>query len=197
MGCREPGDDYSLIEVNGHKLNQRTLDMLEYAYSLYGGSLDIRGPAITQGSYTNATEQSYGSHGGGGAVDLRVYDTSGERWVLLEDEIEPLIRALRLAGFAAWYRPSDYLSQGSPAHIHAIAVGDEFLSGQALTQLDGACGYFRGYAGWPIPTAECQALSHPWSDIHGGPIVCDWMCKLPYASLAESGHCQDLLGSRD
>jgi hypothetical protein len=190
-GCQAPSDSYGLVEINGFILNQRTVEMLEYAYELYGGLIDIRGPALTQGSYSLDSPESFFTHAGGGAVDISVYDKNGERWVLLEDEIEPVIGALRVAGFAAWYRPADYERQGSPAHIHAIAIGDLFLSPEATRQIDGRCGYFNGRAGLPIMDYECKHVAEPRPDIHGGPVVCDWMCALPYPSLSGELLCKN------
>ncbi len=147
IGCLLPSTDYTLVTINGHKLSQRTYEMLAYAQSLYGGPIDLTGTAITQGSYTNAVEASFGTHAGGGAVDLSVM--SPGTYAILEDEIEPLIHALRLAGFAAWYRDFSALYEGSPAHIHAIAIGDRELSLPAREQLAGPFGYFWGYDGIP------------------------------------------------
>ena len=171
-GCLEPSDDYERVEINGHQLNQRTLEMLQYAARLYSGQIDITGEAITQGSYTNAVQASFGTHAGGGAVDLSVMEHG--TYNILFDEIEPLIRALRLAGFAAWYRDFDELYPGSPVHIHAIAIGDRELSMPAREQLAGPHGYFWGYNGLPIDDEE------PTRDPHGGPIVCDWMIERGY-----------------
>jgi len=69
-GCREPQGNYDRIVINGHQLNQRTYEMLTYAAEIYKGIIDITGEAITQGSYTGAVEASFGTHSGGGAVDL-------------------------------------------------------------------------------------------------------------------------------
>lgn len=172
FGCKEPSDNYDPIEINGHKLNKRTFEMLQTAKRIYDGVIDITGEAITQGSYTNAVEASFGTHAGGGAVDLSVM-SPGTYMILLED-IEPLIRALRLAGFAAWYRDLDDLYDGSPAHIHAIAIGDRTLSLAAREQLAGPFGYFWGYDGLP------REDKIPTRDPHGGPIVCDWMIQKGY-----------------
>ena len=148
-------------------LNMRTYTMLKYADSLYDGPIDLLN-AITQGSYTNELEASFGTHSGGGAVDLSVIDTS--TWTVLEEEIEPLIRALRLAGFAAWLRRPDELYPGSPIHIHAVAVGDEELSYTAYAQVYSEFGYLAGMDG--LPPAEGE---EPSLDPHGGPVMCDWM----------------------
>ncbi len=169
-GCREPGDNYERLTINGHRLNARTVDMLTYAQSIYGGVIDITGDAITQGSYTDAVEASFGTHAGGGAVDISVMKPA--TYEILFEDIEPLIMALRLAGFAAWYRDFGELYPGSPVHIHAIAIGDQELSWAARSQLDSPFGYFWGYNGLPG--------NMPVRDSHGGPILCDWMRDLGY-----------------
>lgn len=170
--CRIPSDDYSILNINGHKLNQRTYDMLEYAATLYSGLIDITGGSITQGSYTSAVEASFGTHAGGGAVDISVMEPG--TYNIVYDEIEPLIQALRLAGFAAWFRDFDDLYPGSPVHIHAIAIGDRDLSMAAREQLAGPHGYFWGYNGLPVQSGL------PNRDPHGGPVICQWMMEMGY-----------------
>ncbi len=170
--CRAPSNNYDRIEVNGHLLNQRTFEMLQYADALFTGSLQITGNAITQGSYTSAVPESFGTHAGGGAVDLSVM--SPGTYEIQHDQIEPLIRALRLAGFAAWFRDFDALYPGSPVHIHAIAIGDRELSLAAREQLAGPHGYFWGYDGLPVDDEL------PARDPHGGPIMCEWMIEMGY-----------------
>jgi hypothetical protein len=171
-GCLKPSENYERISINGHQLNQRTYDMLAYAAQLYGGAIDITDSAITQGSYTRAVEASFGTHAGGGAVDLSVMAPG--TFIILEEDIEPLIRALRLAGFAAWYRDFNVLYEGSPVHIHANAIGDRELSLAAREQLAGPHGYFWGYDGLP------KDAGTPTRDPHGGPIVCHWMVEKGY-----------------
>lgn len=174
-GCLVPPDDYERVEVNGWVLNRRTLVMLEHAAELYGGELEIAGYAITQGSYHDNGEASFGTHLGGGAVDLSVMRKG--TWTVLWDDIEPLIHALRAAGFAAWLRELDELYPGSAIHIHAVAIGDRELSDAAKDQLTGPHGYFYGYTG--IPYGEAVI------DRHGGPILCQWMIDLGYRDLRE------------
>lgn len=171
-GCRQPSDDYERVIINGHHLNKRTHEMLAYAATLYEGPIDITGDAITQGSYTSAVEASFGTHAGGGAVDLSVMAPG--TYIILEDDIEPLVKALRLAGFAAWYRDFDDLYPGSPVHIHAIAIGDQELSWPARQQLTGPHGYFLGFNGLPVDRG------YPERDPHSGPIVCTWMVEMGY-----------------
>jgi hypothetical protein len=175
-GCQRPPEDYTRIEVNGSILNQRTLSMLAHAQELYGGQLDLTGNAITQGSFSNAVSASFGTHQGGGAVDLSVMERG--TYTVLWDDIDPLLHALRAAGFAAWLREYGELYQDSPIHIHAIAIGDQELSPAAQEQLTGVAGYFRGYSGLPVPENAT-----PTPDRYGGPILCQWMIDHGYQDL--------------
>lgn len=176
LGCQRPPDDYTRVEVNGWTLNQRTLSMLTHAQELYGGELELNGHAITQGSYHDNGAASFGTHLGGGAVDISVL-RRGTYTVLWED-IDPLLHALRVAGFAAWLREYGELYADSPIHIHAIAIGDRELSPEAEEQLTGEAGYFRGYSGLPV-----AMYGPPAPDRYGGPILCQWMIDLGYRDL--------------
>ncbi|MDO9087084.1 MAG: hypothetical protein Q7U53_12830 [Anaerolineaceae bacterium] len=174
--CLEPQENYDLVVINGMYINQRTFSMLEHAQSIYGGEIELTGYHLTQGSYTNQISASFGTHNGGGAVDISVIQYG--IYQVLYDDIEPLINALRTAGFAAWLRNFDQLYPGSPIHIHAIAIGDRDLSGPAEEQLTGEFGYFRGFNGIPQDNG-----STPIPDEHGGPILCQWMLDMGYSDL--------------
>ena len=176
LGCQKPPEDYTRLEVNGETLNQRTVAMLTHAQELYGGEIELTGYAITQGSYSDNVAASFGTHSGGGAVDLSVLRQG--TYTVLWDDLEPLIRALRAAGFAAWVRDYGELYADSPIHIHAIAIGDQELSPAAAEQLAGEAGYFRGYSGLPI-----DMYGPPTLDRYGGPILCQWMIDLGYQDL--------------
>lgn len=176
LGCLKPPDDYTYVDVNGWIVNQRTLTMLAHAQEIYGGELELTSHAITQGSYHDNGAASFGTHLGGGAVDLSVLRRG--TYTVLWDDIEPLIHALRVAGFAAWLREYGELYQDSPIHIHAIAIGDRELSAAAEEQLTGDAGYFRGYSGLPVESGGV-----PTSDRYGGPILCQWMIDLGYRDL--------------
>lgn len=175
-GCLKPPEDYTRVLVNGQTLNARTLAMLAHAQTLYGGEIELTGHAVTQGSYTGALAASFGTHAGGGAVDLSVLRRG--TYTVLWDDIPPLLWALRAAGFAAWLREYGELHAESPIHIHAIAVGDAELSPAAQAQLTGEAGYFRGYNG--LPASEGYALT---PDRYGGPVLCQWMIELGYGDL--------------
>jgi hypothetical protein len=176
LGCQEPPEDYTRLEINGQTINQRTLAMLSHAQELYRGEIDLTGYAITQGSYTDSVSASFGTHAGGGAVDLSVMREG--TYTVLWDDINPVLRALRAAGFAAWLRDYGELHPDSPIHLHAIAIGDQELSAAAQEQLTGEAGYFRGYSGLPV-----SMYGPPASDRYGGPILCQWMIDLGYRDL--------------
>ena len=125
LGCQKPPDDYTRVEVNGWTLNQRTMAMLAHAQQIYGGEIELTGYAITQGSYHDNGAASFGTHLGGGAVDLSVLRRG--TYMVLWDDVPTLIHALRVAGFAAWLREYGELYPDSPIHIHAIAIGDREL----------------------------------------------------------------------
>jgi hypothetical protein len=175
-GCQKPPEDYTRLEVNGWTINQRTFVMLTHAMELYGGELEINGYAITQGSYHDNGTASFGTHLGGGAVDLSVLRRG--TYTVLWDDVEPLIYALRAAGFAAWLREYGELYPDSPIHIHAIAIGDSELSEAAEAQLTGEAGYFHGFSGLPV-----AMYGAPAPDRYGGPILCQWMIDLGYRDL--------------
>lgn len=150
--------------------------MLTHAQELYGGELELTGSAITQGSYSNAVSASFGTHAGGGAIDLSVMREG--TYTVLWGDIEPLLRALRVAGFAAWLREYGELYTDSAIHIHAIAIGDQELSPAAEEQLTGEAGYFREYSGLPV-----ARYGAPTVDRYGGPVLCQWMIDLGYRDL--------------
>lgn len=175
-GCRRPPDDYTRITIGNATLNQRTYAMLEYAAELYGGTIPITTTGITQGSYNpGGVSASFGTHDGGGAVDITVRNIPYS-WDIKWEDIPRLINALRLAGFAAWYRDE---REDLPPHIHAIAIGDAELSPVAAEQLDGPYGYFRGYDGFP------RADGIPLTTRYGTVIICQWMLDLGYADLRD------------
>jgi len=168
QGCLEPPDEYSLVTVYGYTLNARTYAMLQHAAELYNGPLDTTETAITQGSYSPGVSASFGTHDGGGTVDLSVMYPG--TWDVAYDEIDPLLHALRVAGFAAWLRDFNELYDGSPIHIHAVAVGDAHLTEAAQRQVySSEEGYFSGMSGLP------EGYGGPSPDRFGGPVICNWM----------------------
>ncbi|MCB9437161.1 MAG: hypothetical protein H6673_09245 [Anaerolineales bacterium] len=173
-GCMHPPDDYTRVQVGYATLNQRTLWMLERAQELYGGTIPITGAGITQGSYNpGGVAASFGTHDGGGAVDLTVRNIPYDYDIKWED-IPRLIDALRLAGFAAFYRDE---RENLTPHIHAIAIGDAELSPAAAEQLTGTYGYFRGYDGFP------REDGIPLTPRYGTVVICQWMLDMGYRDM--------------
>jgi hypothetical protein len=177
-----PPDDYTIIDFEFARLNTRTVAMLDHAtnvYHLRGGLLDFDfRNALVQGSYNpGEVAASFGTHDGGGAVDLSVREPISRQ--VMTEEIDGLLRALRIAGFAAWLRDFDELYPGSPIHIHAIAIGDAEVSEAARGQIDGPFGYLRGFNGLP------QDNGIPLPDTSGEMILCDWMLELGYQDLRD------------
>ncbi len=182
VGCARPPDDYRRFWIKDFaQINLRTLAMLDHAQMLYdagGGMIDFRA-AVMQGSYNEGyVEASFGTHDGGGAVDLSVRDLQTR--MVLEREIQPALMAMRTAGFAAWLRSEDELYPGSVIHIHAIAVGDAEHSQAARAQVEGEFGYLRGYNGLP-PEWGGPALD----DLPR--VVCGWMADVTPLALPTPG----------
>lgn len=173
--CLSPPDDYRRVNYAGHELNVRTIWMLKLAQGLYKGRGDVF--ALTQGSYINDTPLSFGTHAGGGVIDISVIAKNTPRTVLSYEEVLVMLNALRQAGFAAWLRLPEDLKPATGWHIHAVSVGDRELSSEARRQLDGPEGYFRGLDGIPLEFGGTK------KDRYGGPIICEWMIKQGFRDL--------------
>lgn len=96
-------------------VNVRTQRMfLEAQRNLARTNSRGRDMTVVQGGYCGAgcAAASAGTHSGGGAIDIRTYDTDARG-------IDNRIVALRQVGFAAWYRPFT-----DNTHIHATAIND-------------------------------------------------------------------------
>ncbi len=178
--CQQPPADYTIVDFDFAQLNARTVAMLDQTtnvYHLRGGLLDFDfRDALVQGSYNEGrVAASFGTHDGGGAVDLSVREPVSRR--VMTEEIDNMLRALRIAGYAAWLRDTDELYPDSPIHIHAIAIGDDELSAAARAQIDGPFGYLRGFNGLP------QNNGIPLLDTSGEMVICDWMIELGFDDL--------------
>jgi hypothetical protein len=122
------GDPYRHVSIGKDSsgrdvvINARTNAMLNEVERFTG--LDI---TIVQGSYMHGhgASASGSTHDEGGVIDIRTRD-----WT--EDERDEAVRALRMIGFAAWYRTDD---QGFDPHIHAVAIGDKELDENAAAQV--------------------------------------------------------------
>lgn len=165
--CQRLPDDYRKTSISGKVINVRTLWMLRLANYLYTGPGNpLR---VVQGSYTDDLDASFGTHAGGGVVDISIRTKLPPHDVVSMDEAKRLVLALRNAGFAAWLRLPDDLDPPTTLHIHAVAVGDRELSEAAYQQVRGPDGYFAGYDGVP------PEHGGPKLDRYGGPVICQWM----------------------
>jgi hypothetical protein len=148
-----PTSDYRHVTFRGVTVNVRTRELLLRAEQ-YAKGLGVRVPfTITQGSYNaGGVGASAGTHDRGGALDLRIRD-------LPSSQVPLMVRALRMAGFAAWTRGN---GDGMAPHLHAVAIGDRQLSSEAASQVrqyfDGRNGLRnhgydrdRATAGRPVP----------------------------------------------
>ncbi|MEV0386303.1 peptidoglycan-binding protein [Nonomuraea sp. NPDC050643] len=117
-----PIDPGARVSTGGFVINTRTRSMLAEAKRLLGRDLKL-----DQGSYNPGGDPtSAGTHDGGGVVDISVEGMSSATRT-------SVVRALRRVGFAAWVRSPQ---QGDwPWHIHATAISDTSLSGQAQHQV--------------------------------------------------------------
>ena len=175
-GCQAPPSDYSPVRAGPRMLSARTLAMLAHAAELYSGRLDITGQAVLPSPRSAEEQENLDPVGEYGVVDLAVVERPDGR--VLYEEIDPLIRALRAAGFAAWLRDRAELNPKSEAYLHAVAIGDRQLSDEALAQLSGPDGYFHGGRG-----LGGKVLL---PDRHGGPVLCRWMYQ-PAAADPRAG----------
>lgn len=151
-GLPEPKHDYRRVHAaSGQLMNVRTRQMLRRAES-FAKSMGVKVPVwIVQGSYTSAVSASGGTHDQGGALDI---STSGRS----VSEVQKLVKALRMAGFAAWKR--GYGDDNFTQHIHAIAIGDRQLSSAARNQV---AEYFRGGDGLVGSARDGDSeVGRPW-----------------------------------
>jgi lysozyme len=114
--------DDIVIRWRGHKLNARTILMLQAAERRLGQRV-----TITQGSFNPDVEASAGTHDRGGVLDISI--RTGPR-------TQRKVRVLRKEGFAAWHRlPTDFKASAHvPEHIHAVSLFDHELSSEAAKQ---------------------------------------------------------------
>lgn len=110
---------YDRVELRGYKFNRRTKRAILWAERKAGFEFEI-----AQGSFNRSVSASAGTHDGS-AVDFGMAGVSNVRRAAA-------LKALKLAGFAAWLRlPVD----GFAPHIHAIPFGDREVSPAAAGQL--------------------------------------------------------------
>lgn len=152
--AKEPVGDYRRISFRGVTVNVRTQQMILRAEK-YAKAMGVKVPfAIAQGSYNRGgVSASAGTHDGGGALDIRTRDHSA-------GQIPLMVKAMRMAGFAAWSRDA---RDGFSPHIHAIAIGDREASPIAKRQVQS---YFAGRNGLKNNAADrdARAVGRPIPD---------------------------------
>lgn len=122
LSIQDSGDLSRRVTYSGVTLDQYTMNRLSAAEKALGYSL-----RLSQGSYNKGgVAASAGTHDGGGAMDVSIRGKS-------QKQINAIVTALRRAGFAAWYRTADD-GKWSP-HVHAIAIGNPWLSKVAAQQV--------------------------------------------------------------
>lgn len=125
----------------GKPFDNRTVSALQWAERHY---IDVapkkRKPwVIYQGSYsTGASQNSKGTHDGGGAVDI---STEG----MNDKQKRAVVKWLRKGGWAAWLRP--YIKDVWPEHIHAELLWHKTASEGAKQQWDAYLNHRDGLSG--------------------------------------------------
>lgn len=122
-------DPVEKVTFRGRLMDNKTMYGLLVAEHRLGYEL-----TVTQGCYSTAVGASAGTHAGGGVVDLAPWDQDNK------------VRTLRDLGWAAWYRPA--IAGLWPAHIHAVMIGHQTLSPEAVDQV---AKYRRGEDGLADP----------------------------------------------
>jgi hypothetical protein len=112
--------------VHGKTLDKRTAAQHREVERIMGYPI-----LLAQGSYNTSVGASGSTHAGGGAED--------QRTIILKNKAEKvrLVRADRIVGFAAYFRPLTYKADGSllwGQHVHCISLGCEDLSRGARWQ---------------------------------------------------------------
>lgn len=141
------------VDYKGHTFDLRTYRMIRWAEKKAGFEF-----AISQGSYNKSVAASAGTHDGGGAADFSVR-------LLLPWKRNRMLKALKDAGFAAWYRTT---RQGFDTnHIHAIAIGCDDLAALAKSQvvdydkgLDGLRGHAKDKSYRPNPPVRFNMVKN-------------------------------------
>lgn len=128
---KAPPSDYRMVSFRGVKVDVRTRVMVERAES-YMKKMGINSKlSFSQGSFNTSVSASAGTHDGGGALDIRIGSFSSK-------SADNVVKALRMAGFAAWRRG---VNDSFSPHIHAIAIGDKKAAPLARQQVQE---YLRG-----------------------------------------------------
>ncbi len=123
---------YERIWWRGFALDRRTVSALEWVEKKTGQTI-----IITQGSYNpGGVSASGGTHDGGGVIDLRTVHLTRKQRI-------KLVRTLKKAGFATWYRKPPVF----PYHIHAVLLDHRSASPAAKAQMVSYLNHRNGLVG--------------------------------------------------
>lgn len=117
---------YSRVMWRGVVLDARTASAMEWVAKRTRAWIKP-----SQGSWSGSVAQSAGTHAGSGSIDIACAG-------IAPGDIRQLVRVLRRAGFAAWFRPAAAPSGsfgGWGPHIHAILLGSKLASPSAVAQM--------------------------------------------------------------
>lgn len=112
---------YAKTQWRGFTFNNKTVAALKWAEKRAGWALEI-----AQGSWNKGVGASAGTHDAGGVVDLKVRQYTPK-------QRKKVLRALKRAGFAAWYR-REVPGLWGP-HIHAVLINDPTAAPAAKAQV--------------------------------------------------------------
>jgi len=148
----------SAVNFRGYLFDARTIEMIKWAEKTAGFAF-----RITQGSYNKGgVAASAGTHDGGGVVDFSVR-------LMTEARRAKMVKALKDAGFAAWYRTMD---QGFDSnHVHAVAIGCPDSAPLAKAQVvdyDKGLNGLKGHHADPTYRPDPKVI---WDSKAGKPVV--------------------------
>lgn len=148
---------YDRVLFHGKPTDRRTADNARRVEARLGVTF-----VCWQGSYSTGVEASAGTHDGGGALDLNVPGGLPP---------EKIVRHLRNAGFAAWYRT---YAQGFDPHIHALDIGNDRLAPLAQSQVTS---YLHGGTGLASGGDDPQPFRPTWETFYPytGRMGFDWV----------------------
>jgi len=135
--------EYTTVYRNGKPMPRRTLDNLRRVEKRLGVTF-----YCWQG--TGDGSLSGGTHTGPGVVDLNL--PTGRTPARL-------VRELRDAGFAAWYRTHD---DGFDPHIHAVDIGSSKLSASATWQVSEYLAGGDGLTGADLDRQAYRTVNGDW-----------------------------------
>lgn len=124
------------VSWRGHRVTARMRDALRWAEREWQKKHPGLTILLAQGSWASGA-LSAGTHTGAGAADVRTVMLTAKQRV-------DLVRSLKRAGFAAWYRPTGWDGGGGGQHIHVL---DKITRGMAAGAKRQVASYAAGRSG--------------------------------------------------